>query len=679
MAISLYAHNCTAYRSVTAMLEETGKAAVIHPTGTGKSFIGFKLCEEHPDSIVCWLSPSDYIFRTQLENLKESSPDTNLDNVKYFTYARMMHMTDEEITAIAPDYIVLDEFHRCGAEYWGAGVQKLLTSFPQAHLLGLSATAVRYLDNQRNMADELFDGNIASEMTLGEAIVRGILNPPKYVLSIFSYQESLVKYEIRVKKAQNKAVKDKAEKYLEALRRALDKAEGLDVIFNKHMTDRTGKYIIFCANYDAMLDAMGKVDEWFRLVDPEPHVYSVYSLDSSSNKSFDDFRADDSSHLRLLFCIDALNEGIHVEHISGVILLRPTISPIIYKQQIGRALSASKTTIPVIFDIVNNIENLYSIDSVKEEMLTAIQYFREYDRDYDIVNDTFDVIDEVRECVELFNELEETLTASWDIMFLEAQRYFEENGDLLVPHGYINENGYRVGQWVSVQRVNYRKKQYLSESRIHRLEAIGMDWQTADERLWFSSYEKCRTYYENNGSLEGIRTTDPNLAAWLVSQRKKYKEGTLLPERTELLNTVRMIWSFDTWEQYYEAAKRFYENNRHLDIQAGYVTDDGLKLGRWFRTMRDMHRQGTLSEDRKQLLEAIGMKWDSQIMRNWLDKYRLAKEYYDTYGDLNIKVKYVINDVHLGTWISTQREHYLKGILTDGTSFYPFKISCPKS
>ena len=103
------------------------------------------------------------------------------------------------------------------------------------------------------MADELFDGNIASEMTLGEAIVRGILNPPKYVLSIFSYQESLVKYEIRVKKAQNKAVKDKAEKYLEALRRALDKAEGLDVIFNKHMTDRTGKYIIFCANYDAMM------------------------------------------------------------------------------------------------------------------------------------------------------------------------------------------------------------------------------------------------------------------------------------------------------------------------------------------------------------------------------------------------------------------------------------------
>uniref|UniRef100_UPI00345C5D6D DEAD/DEAH box helicase n=1 Tax=uncultured Ruminococcus sp. TaxID=165186 RepID=UPI00345C5D6D len=302
--MNLFEHNRFAYSSVATMLAETGKAAVVHPTGTGKSFIGFKLCEDHPNQTVCWLSPSDYIFRTQLENLLDASPDTVLDNVKYFTYARLMNMTDEEIAEIAPDYIVLDEFHRAGAEYWGAGVQKLLSAYPQARLLGLSATAIRYLDNQRNMAEELFDGNIASEMTLGEAIVRGILNPPKYVLSIFSYQDSLVKYEMRVKKAQNKAVKDKAEKYLEALRRALDKADGLDVIFDKHMTERTGKYIIFCANYDAMLDAMGKVEEWFSRIDKSPHIYSVYSLDSSSNKSFDDFRADNSSHLRLLFCID---------------------------------------------------------------------------------------------------------------------------------------------------------------------------------------------------------------------------------------------------------------------------------------------------------------------------------------------------------------------------------------
>ena len=63
----LFPHNETAYRRAVSMLEETGKAAVVHPTGTGKSFIAFKLCEDHPDKIVCWLSPSEYIFKTQKE------------------------------------------------------------------------------------------------------------------------------------------------------------------------------------------------------------------------------------------------------------------------------------------------------------------------------------------------------------------------------------------------------------------------------------------------------------------------------------------------------------------------------------------------------------------------------------------------------------------------------------
>jgi superfamily II DNA or RNA helicase len=103
-------------------------------------------------------------------------------------------MNDAEIAELNPDYIILDEFHRCGAEQWGKGVQKLLKMYDGVPVLGLSATNIRYLDNQRDMADELFDGNIASEMTLGEAIVRGILNPPTYVISVYSYQKDLDRY-----------------------------------------------------------------------------------------------------------------------------------------------------------------------------------------------------------------------------------------------------------------------------------------------------------------------------------------------------------------------------------------------------------------------------------------------------------------------------------------------------
>ena len=126
MAMHLFEHNETAYKAVVTMLSERCKAAVIHPTGTGKSFIGFKLCEDNPDKTICWLSPSRYIYQTQLENLAETSDSYQPENVKFYTYAKLMNVTEDEIAEIKPDYIILDEFHRCGAELWGAGVDAVL-------------------------------------------------------------------------------------------------------------------------------------------------------------------------------------------------------------------------------------------------------------------------------------------------------------------------------------------------------------------------------------------------------------------------------------------------------------------------------------------------------------------------------------------------------------------------
>ena len=119
MALQLYEHNARAYRAVMAMLARYGKAAVVHPTGTGKSYIAFKLIEDHPDAAVLWLSPSEYIFQTQVESLRRQEPDFPLANVRFFTYAKLMFCAPEELAAIAalqPAYIVMDEFHRAGAE-----------------------------------------------------------------------------------------------------------------------------------------------------------------------------------------------------------------------------------------------------------------------------------------------------------------------------------------------------------------------------------------------------------------------------------------------------------------------------------------------------------------------------------------------------------------------------------
>lgn len=675
MSAALFEHNRTAYESALVLMKRTGKAAVIHPTGTGKSFIAFQLCEDHPDGRICWLSPSEYIFKTQKENWIEAG-GSEPENIQFFTYAKLMLMNQSELADIRPAFIILDEFHRCGAEMWGRGVQRLLSLYSDVPQLGLSATNIRYLDNQRDMADELFEGNIASEMSLGEAIVRGILNPPKYILSVFSYQKELKKYEARIRSAKNKAVRDTANGYLEELRRALEMADGMDEIFRKHIPDRSGKYIVFCANFNHMQEMIQKAPEWFALVDAKPHIYPVYSEDPETSRALAEFKADKSDHLKLLFCIDMLNEGIHIEGINGVILLRPTVSPIIYKQQIGRALSASKKKDAVIFDIVLNIENLYSIGAVEEEMQIAMTYYRAHGLGGAIMNEHFRVIDEVQDCVRLFCKLNDTLTASWNLMYAAARRYYEENGNLDVPKRYTTEDGLSLGQWLYTQRRVYMKRVngLLTDEQIEKLNAIGMRWQSTRDIQWEKNYAAAQKYYQEHGDLL-VNAADNDycgaaLGRW-IAQLRVYRKNNiqskyLTPERIAALDEIGMIWDVPDylWEQNYYAAMKYYREHGNLDVPGHYVDEDGIRLGVWITKMRSArknpnYRGAELTRDQIRKLDEIGMIWGSKHDAAWMRAYGEARRYKQRYGNLNIPAVYVTEGGFcLGKWIRHQRDIY---------------------
>ena len=697
------------------MLEKTGKAAVIHPTGTGKSFIGFQYAAEHPQTKVLWLAPSEYIFKTQLENWKSAGGD-ELKNITFLTYAKLSIMTEEEIGALysVPDnlslniyhstLIVLDEFHRAGAMHWGLGLERLLKVFPDATIIGLTATAVRYLDGQRDMAQELFDGHIASEMTLGEAIVRGILPAPKYVLSIFKYKDDLAKYELRARRAKSKATRDAAEEILEKLRRALDLAEGLEDIFDRHMEDRTGKYLVFCANAEHMRDMISRVPDWFYKVDEHPHVYSAYSEDPETDRAFADFKADTSDHLKLLFCIDMLNEGIHVPDTSGVILLRPTVSPIVYKQQIGRALSASHSSpsieeetqgtvfcvprentencspvsVPVIFDIVLNIENLYSISSIQEEIEVATTYYRALGLEEKIEAEGFTIVDEVHDCLELFDRLNDTLTASWDIMFDVAKGYREEFGDLEVPARYVTKEGYSLGQWIDTQR-KIRKgtvKGSLTPEQIRKLDTLGMRWESVTDLSWERYYAAAKQYYAEHGDLrvpwryvtkDGIR-----LADWIANMRMNRKNGIrnayLTDERIAALDTLGMQWDVLDYlfERNYAAAVEYHRTHGNLDVPAAYVDPNGVNLGAWLRRLCRIRagksQRGRLTEEQIRRLDALGMIWGNRNDLLWEKGFACAKQYWEKHGRLPASPSYTAEDGYkLGGWIADQREKYRAG------------------
>lgn len=670
----MFPHNVTAYASAVQMLSRTGKAAVIHPTGTGKSFIAFKLCEDHADQRILWLAPSEYIFKTQTENLKAVSNGYAPNNIVFCTYAKLMYTDENALVEIKPAYIILDEFHRCGAEVWGKGVQTLLRLYPDVPILGLSATHIRYLDNRRDMADELFDGNVASEMTLGEAIVRGILDPPEYVLSVFRYQKDLDRYAYRVRHAKSKAVRDEGEKAYRALRRALEKAEGLPEIFGKHMPNKHGKYIVFCANAKHMDEMIRHAGEWFAEVDVAPHIYKAYAEDPETSKAFADFKNDDSRHLKLLFCIDMLNEGVHVADISGVILLRPTVSPIVYKQQIGRALSANKTTNAVIFDIVMNIDNLCSIGTVQDEMQVAMTYYRERERKDLIVNESFRIADETSDCVALFEKLNDTLTASWDCMWEEARKYYEKNGHLEVPSKYKTEKGYSLGAWLATQRKVRCGERFgvLGADRIRKLDEIGMVWESHKDLSWNKYYEAAKSYVARHGDLcvpVSYKTKGGLALGTWISNLRTYKKngaqsGYLTKERTAALDSLGMVWNVsDTlWQRNYGAAKDYYDEHGDLDVPTAYVASDGTKLGLWLLNIRNSyagkHKSHRLTQEQIDELNEIGMIWTSPFERAWECGYACARAYYEEHGDLEVPAVYKTKTGYaLGKWIVRQREN----------------------
>lgn len=680
MGIQLFQHNKTAYEAAVKLMEEEGKAAVIHPTGTGKSYIAFKLVEENPRKRFLWLAPSEYIFKTQRENLLGSLGENEakmLSNVTFMTYSKLMNH-EERMEELCPDFIILDEFHRCGAARWGQSVQKLLACYPKAKLLGLSATNIRYLDHQRDMAQELFEGLVASEMTLGEAIVAGILPAPTYVTALYSCQEEFNRLKRRVKNLPGAGLQKANEELLEKLRRALEHAEGMEKVLAKHISEKAGKYIVFCANKEHMEEMKEQVVEWLRFIDRKPHVYTAYFDSPETPLEFQSFQADNSEHLKLLFCIDMLNEGVHIRDVDGVLLLRPTVSPILYLQQIGRALSAGKKKAPVIFDIVNNFDSLYCIDCLEQEISDALMPIVRGEGEH--FAEAFQIYDEVRECRQLFAQLQKNLSASWEIYYQAAKEYHREHGDIRIPKAYVTPGGLTLGSWLQTQRRVHAGKRSggLSAEQEAKLEALGMVWDI-QERGWQKGCEELERFKELFGTadVKARYVTEEGyaLGKWVANVRQKWSKGLLTEAQEEQLNALGFIRDKQDsdWEKYFQAAKAYYEAHGNLEMPCDYCTENGLKLGSWLGNQRRKYKDlDAVSEEafdreaeQREKLAGIGMTWDTTYERSWIQKYELAKGYFLENGHLEMPKDYRWQGIKLGVWVARQRKKYEENALPE--------------
>ena len=424
----------------------------------------------------------------------------------------------------------------------------LLKLYSDAKLLGLTAINIQYLDNDCDMSEELFDGHIASEMTLGKAVVGGILPAPNYVTTVYQYQKDLARYQTRVDNLHSPGIQDANQKYLDALCRALEQADGLDKVFEHHITNKSGKWT------------------------------------SSSGLQSE------------------MQEAVHRLYANG-----------------------------------------------------------EGDK---IVTERFEVVEQVHDCRVLFEQLQASLSSSWEHYFSEASIYYAEHGDLNIPKMYTTHGGLSLGVWLVTQR-RVREGQIqgnLTEQQIARLDGIGMVWGNRKEIAWQHGFEVARKYHDTYGNLMVARKyVDPDgypLGQWIIKTRQQKLNGRLKEERIAQLDELGMVWNiFDTkWEKAFALAAAYYEENGNLNIPRSYVTAAGERLGQWVASQQWAYPKGKLTDEQVERLSRIGMYWGNRNDRQWNEGYQEAKRYFDAHGDLNVPAGYVSpGGYNLGNWIKRQR------------------------
>ena len=473
MSVKLLPHNEETYQRMIGMFETDDRVAVVQPTGTGKSFLMLKWIEDNPYDDILIISPSNEIFR-QLDRYASES-DLMLPYVDMYTFAKLNLADPDWISKLSAHKIILDEFHRSGGESWGQSLDILLSSHPDAKILGLTATPVRYLDRSRDMAKELFNDNFATYMTLGEAIERGILPVPKYVPVWYDYDERLTRYQQDINNLKTQKERDEAERLLRLLKRNLQNAYGPDVIFKDNMRDDHGKYLVFCRNIKHIPVMKRKMKHWLKDINHNVHCYITHSERDDKDEQIEKFIDDnDDTAIKLLFAVDRLNEGVHVPGIDGVIMLRPTASGIIYLQQMGRAF-ASNGKQPIIFDMVNNYQNVKAQDpdGNYENIFEKQIYGSAIVRKVNAYNLIFTIFEDMKKFNEIFEYIEIILYPkrySWEYKYEILKNFITKHNRIpKINEVYNNINVWEI--FVNL-RFGYKLKKFTCD-KYEKLETLG--------------------------------------------------------------------------------------------------------------------------------------------------------------------------------------------------------------
>lgn len=662
MSMTLNPVNEAAFQKAVQSLETLNRAAVFHPTGTGKSCIAWKVVEAHPQTTFFWLVAGAQRLALRQAELTRYNGGTLPGNVRFCDCEKLAAATPEQWVRLGeqkPGCMVLDCYHELSAVCWAQSVQKLLRMCPQAKVLGLGVPNGAPVCAA---AQELFADCIVSHMTVAEAMAAGTMPVPSaYAALLWPQEEELATLRARIKNLCMPKGDTSLRVQYEELSWSLRQVENLTVLLPRLLSDTSGHYLVLfeSAAYQEKLGT--ELEQLLRTVDSAVRFYAADHACFADSAAVETFLSDTAPGPKVLLCVNAPGVQQPLEGLAGVILVRQSSLMSTFKQMLCRALVAAGSRSVPVFDLVAQFEGLGNGRTLQRDCTEAMTRAGSK-------TPGFRQERPMQQTYRLYGKLRREMEARWEVLCQAAADAAAKEGTLELPRSYTIHSGVPVGKWLELQRQVQagQRPGRLTAEQTAKLEKLGIRWNHRLEAAWekgFASAQKYRT--EHGDLLVPVRYRDKNdfaLGEWIVYNRQRYLGGNLTQNRIERLEAIGMVWSTsnDLWEQNYAAATQYYLEHGDLEVPIKYETPSGFGLGVWLGAQRAAHKAGELPQEQVERLDALGMDWTNRNDRKWMSLYDVAAAYYHEHGNLNVPSEYVTPDgVLLGKWVARQRYAYL--------------------
>lgn len=313
---------------------------------------------------------------------KQKDIDKEVIFASVSTLGREEYLTEKYFSPDYFDYIVIDEFHHAVNEQY----KKIIDYFEPQFLLGLTATPERM--DGKNIY-ELCDYNVPYEISLKEAINKGILVPFHYY-GVYDEIDYSTLHVVRGHYDENELNKN----YIGNLKR-------YDLIYKYYTKYSSKRAIGFCCSKQ---HAQAMAQEFCKRGIEAVAVYSNSSGEFSEDRSIAIEKLK-NQEIKVIFSVDMFNEGVDIPSVDMVMFLRPTESPIVFLQQLGRGLRTSKGKEYLnVLDFIGNYEKagktMWLLSGDKFSKKCKLSDYKEIEYPDDCIVD-FDM-----KLIDLFKELD---------------------------------------------------------------------------------------------------------------------------------------------------------------------------------------------------------------------------------------------------------------------------------